>query len=369
LQTQIAQLQDTIKSVTDQRNQQLANADKLSQQSERAKGTHAVDLFKQAADSRKKSEEMGVQIDDATLKLNRAQVDLGVAQGQQNVLNVALKDIGNKADQTASVWKTIQEQIENQRAQARELAGDSSQSAVNPNDPTGGATVASKTALLDEKLKQLHGLRQEAETDLNSAVEFFKDAGQIATTLQNSLQMLTSDPKNANRVDMVAWKDEMATMHPARYALQEAAALDKRAALALARADNAMAVQQLAAVLKPALEPTGQTLPAVFQDSDNKLATDVKSGRQLADLSYAAAVELLDNISGGSASEDQRHAARVATVFTQYGWYLLGSSVGDKNAASHLDVAKQAVKESDTPIPNLPSELALAPAPTPAAPH
>jgi hypothetical protein len=376
LQAQIDQLQGQIKTFSDQRATASAQADRFNQDSEKAKGTQSLDLYKQSAEAQKRAEELSVQIDDNTVKLSRAQTDLDIARGQEKALNGAIKDLTAQSDQSAGVWKTLQQQIENQKTLALSLLGDASQASAsaNPDDPTGGSTLNSKAAALTEKLKTQQALRQETETHLNNAAEFFKDAGQIALTLQGKLQtqIQTLEQKSPSGPEIEAWRDESVTMHPARYKLQQAIALDRRAAEALARASEAAAVLQLAATLKPILGELQQPLPAVLDDSDNKLADDVKTGRQLADASYQTADEQLKNIIEGSAAEDQKRAARLASIFTQYGWYLLGSSVGDQTAAAHLDEAKaqrDEVLQNGSEIKGLPAELVVVPAAPAATPH
>jgi hypothetical protein len=368
LQAQLDQLQATIKSLTDQRAAQLAQADQLNQTSEKTKGDKSLDLFKQGATARKKADELSVQIDENNVKLARVQTHFDVAQGQQNMLNAAVKDLTGKADQSTGAWKTVQQQIENQKAQAKALVGQPGQTA-NPDDPTGGLTLVSKVATLNKKLETLRALREEAETHLNNATDRFKDAAQLAISLQSKLQLQITDPKNQTRAESAAWKDQASTMHPARYQLQGARALERRAALAAGRAADANAISQLAQNLKPTLDQLQEALPAPLNDSDNKIAGDIKTGRQLADESYDAANELLKGVDEGSAPEDQKNAARISSIFTQYGWYLLSSSANDPKAATaHLDEAKaqrDAVVQNGFDVKLLPPELAVSTTPTP----
>jgi chromosome segregation ATPase len=368
LQTQLDQLKATIKTLTDQRSAQLAQSDDLNQASEKAKGDKSLDLFKQGATARKSADELSVQIDENNVKLARVQTDFDVAQGQQAMLNAAVKDLTGKADQSTGAWKTVQQQIESQKAQAKALVGEPGQTA-NPDDPTGGMTLVSKLATLNKKLENERALREEAETHLNNATDRFKEAAQLAVTLQSKLQLQITDPKNQTRAEAEAWKDQASTMHPARYQLQEARALDRRAALAAGRAADANAVSQLAQNLKPILDQLQVALPAPLNDSDNKIAGDIKTGRQLADESYDAANELLAGIGEGSASEDQKNGARISSIFTQYGWYLLSSSANDPKAATaHLEEAKaqrDAVIENGFDPKLLPLELAVTPKPAP----
>ena len=108
-------------------------------------------------------------------------------------------------------------------------------------------------------------------------------------------------------------------------------------------------------------------LPAGLQDSDSKVADDAKGGLQDADKAYQDGAELLTHVSEGSAPQELKQAARTQDIYTQYGWYLLASSIGAKEADDHLKEAqaqRDAVMQSGGTILNLPAELI----PPPAAP-
>ncbi len=366
LQSQITDLQNTVKTLSDQRTLLQAKADQLSQQSEKEKGDKAVELFKQAADARKQADDLAVQIDQNNVKLTRAQTDLGVKQGQQEVLAGAVKSFGDMASQVDSAWKILQDQMKAQTGQAASILGEEGKS-VAADDPTGGSTIASKSERIADLAKANRSLRDEAEGHLNSSIQFFTDAAGYADQLQRELASKLSDPKMGNAPDAAAWRTLSHAFDPAHFRLQQSNALLHRAALLAGKAAEANQRLQLVDTLKPILADAKLALPGSLQDNDNKIADDLKNGREQADLSYKASDELVSGIPDGTAPDDVKNAARVASIFTQYGWYLLASSVGDKQSDDHLKAAlaqRDAAVQNNVHLGNLPPELAGSPAPT-----
>jgi hypothetical protein len=371
LSTQISQLQEKLKSLTDQRNAAQAQGDQFSQQSDLAKGDAAVALFKQAADARKQSDELSVQIDQNNGLLARALADLTIKQGQQAVLKEAITDFTNQSSNADAGWTATQKLIADQLDQAKSVLGDETE-AAGADDPTGGATIAAKAATLAKLVQENRSNRETAEQSLNSAVEQFHAAAQFADQLQNQLTTKINTPGPSDRPDVVAWKAMITALHSSRYHLQEANTEIHRAALFAGQASQAADLQQLAAVLKPILDSAKLSLPPSLADSDNKIADDLKNGREQADLAYKNADDLLNNIMNAPyVSEEQKKAAEVAEIFTQYGWYLLSSSVGDKQAGDHLKAAqaqRDLLIQGGSTLNNLPPDLAVAAAgPAPAA--
>ncbi|HSV14080.1 MAG TPA: hypothetical protein VLI90_07460 [Tepidisphaeraceae bacterium] len=370
LQARIADLQKTIQSLNDQRTQLLAKADQLNQDSSKQKGDKAVEIFKQSADARKQADDLVVQIDQNTEQLSRAQADLAVRNGQAAVLNDAIATIDKHGQDVTNAWQTLQQQMEAQHKQAKDLLGDESKPPA-PEDTTGGATIAAKGLWLEELNKANRTRRDDAESHFNSAIGQFKDAANLAEELQRDLQQKINDPKNQNRPDATAWRDLSTALHPARFQMEQANAEVHRAQLLAGRAAEANARLQLAAHLKPILAEAKLQMPASFQDADNKVADDLKNAREQADASYKDASELLGTIAEGTA-ENLRQTAHIAKIFADYNWYLLSAAQGDKDAATkHLQSAqaeRDVVVQGGVTPRNLPAELAVAPTTAPAAP-
>jgi hypothetical protein len=160
-------------------------------------------------------------------------------------------------------------------------------------------------------------------------------------------------------------------MHPARFQLQQANAESHRARLLAGRAAEASVRQQLAATLKPILDSAKLALPASFQDSDNKVADDLKTGREQASAAYSNADDLLDKVSNSTAS-DLQQSAHIARLFSAYGWQLFAAANGDKETAGKAhDIAtaeRDAATSNGAVLRNLPAELVAAPTTAPTTP-
>jgi hypothetical protein len=372
-QSDISKLQETIRTLTDQRTQLVAQADTLTQQSEREKGDKSVDLFKQGSGDQKKAADLTVQIDQTNVLLSRAQEDLATQQGQQAVLNDAVAGFGDKSNQVDVNWSQINKQAGDLRTQAaKNLLGDETNAPDVTADPTGGKTISAKGARIVELAEANQKLREEAETDLNNAVQFFKDAVQMAELQQKDLKTRMQALPSQDKPEVIAWNALINVQTPARYRLQEANAEQHRASLFVGRVNEASTRSQTAANLKAVLDDAKLTMPAMFDDSDNKIAQSIDEGHKDADLAYNNASDLLTGIIDGAAPKEQQQAATIARIFNQYGWSLLAASAGDtQKADEHLKDAKDARDQAVSTgavLTNLPPDLAMAKstaAPTP----
>jgi hypothetical protein len=368
LQGRIDELQKQIQSLTDQRNALLAKSDDLMQQSGNEKGDKSVDLFKQGADARKQADNLLVQIDQTNVQLTRVRQDLAVKAGQQEALNGAIAAFNKNSDDVAATWKTLQQQIQQQRQQAKEMLGDELNPA-SPDEAKRPPVITDRGLMIEELNKANRQRRDEAEVHLNNARDKFAAAVSLAEQLERDLQAKMSDMKNQGRPDADAWKAEKTALAPARFQIQQANADLHRARLFAGRAAEAGTRQQIAAMLKPILDAAKLKLPESFQDNDNKFADDFKNGREQAATAYKDADELLNNASNGSGSPEMQQAAHIARIFADYGWAQFATSTGDKETAkTAIDTAKaevDAATSNGATIRNLPPELVKAPATAP----
>ncbi len=371
LQDQVGKLQDVIKSLGDQRTQTQAQGDQLTQQADLAKGNQAVSLYKQAVEARKGADALSLQIDANNIALTRAQQDLAVAQSQQDVLKQTISSLGNRSDALDADWADLQKQIAAQREQAKDILGDETEPAPD-TDSTGGPTIASKANTMAALNQKNRANRADALSLLSSASQSFAEAATAADQLQLDLGQKLGAPGAAQRPDAIAWKGMMSTLSPAHYELLQADVEMHRAALFAGQAADAATLEQLAASLKPIADAAGLTLPPSLQDADNKIAEDLKNGREEADLAYKQADDLLSKIiEAGVVPDETRKAAHIARIFTQYGWYLLADSVGDNQAQAHLQAAeaeRDSVTQGGQTLTNLPAELVVAAAPAAGTP-
>jgi hypothetical protein len=367
LQSQASDLSAKAKSLTDERDRLQLEGDDLTQKSELAKGDQSVALFKRAADDRRKSDELSLEIDQTNIALSRVQGDIAIHQGQQTILNQAIAAYGQQSGAADAQWATAQKQIDAQHDAAKTVLGDETEATDLAKDPTGGMTIAAKAATLARLAQDNASNRDAALPHVNTAIQCFRDAESLARTVQTDLTQRASAVAGGStpRPETDAWNATRKTLDPSRYQLLQAQAQLESANLFAGQAAEAQLRQQLATMITPLLDADKLSLPAALQDSDNRIANAARTGVDQANAAYKAADDLLDGIIEGSAPEEQKKAAQQARIFADYDWYLWDQLQNQKSADDHLKSAlamRDAVLQNNTPLHHLPPELAVAPA-------
>ena len=372
LQGQASTLQQQLKAESDQRNDLLAKADQLNQQSMAAQHQASVDLFTQSADARKQAGDLAVKIDQDNSALARVKADLAVQTAQQDALKAASRGADDRTSAVNQTWSALQEQVKAVQAHSAALVGDASAdvppaspaAAKGDNAPGQPVTINVKSAQLADLLKANQGLRADAETHFTAATNFYKDAVGLATQLKTTLASRTGSGERPDRADNDAWKAEQAATDPSQYRYLLATAQLDRAEFYARAARDAATVGQLSTTTKAVLDAAKLTTPAGLDDPNGELATALQADRKTAGAGFNDANENFTNVSSGDASQELKRGARVEQMFDQYGWSLMEAAAGDaEQAGSHMTLATQARDAAvgeGAPLPTvLPTALAV----------
>jgi hypothetical protein len=396
LQQQISQLQDTIKTETDQRTKLLTDADKQSEQSEREKGQKSVDLFVQGSDNRKKAADLSVKLDQDNVQLARAQADLSLHQGQQASLQGSLKQLGDRSANVDERWKAVQAEIDSINTDSKKIAGDESSTppfdiAHNDIDSktadgkytegvVSGDTIASKAVALAALVKKNTEQRSAASTKFDSAIDFYKEAYALANTFKTevSSRLNTAD---AQKPEHEIWESEKDWLDPTTYKYLQADAELQRAELIARKAGEEKTRFELSTKLKKPLEDAQLTVPGALADDAALESTYKETQKTALDLfgapdsansngGAAGAIGDLANLEQGAAPREIKTAASMDLIFAYYAASLLEEAADDTQKAT--DLLNQARTKADAEqannayLPSMPD--ALAPAPAPATP-
>jgi hypothetical protein len=375
LEGQIAQKQDALKQLDQQRVQTLEEAEKVNKASSAAKGQEAVDAFKKAADLRKKAADLAVQIDQGNAALAPMKGDLAVAQGQEKILNDVIAQLKEQAQQLDASWQNVQSLIGAQSKVATEIVGTAGATSAPSEDlSASGKSIAEKAAIMAHAAQQADELRENAIASLREASKQFEDAKAAATALQQDVRTKQGDfqgkPQDA------AWKTELAVLNPNTFELQRATAQRLLGDALAARGTSLHGRVQLADYLAPIFTKANLQIPEQLQSGD--MSKREQEAFTLADEAYNSSDEALGVVSEGSGTEDLKNAARIQRIFELYGRAHASKIAGQpQKADQYLATAKQAVtdlksQDAAVSIPPLPGELAalnIAPttAPTPAS--
>lgn len=372
IQTQISQLQDTIKSETDQRNQLVEQADKLTEQSYHEKKDKSVDLFKQGSDARKQAADLTVKLDQDNVALGRAQADLAVQNAAHESLTATLKGFDDKSAFFAKDWSDTQAEIAKLNEKSKSFLGDPDPVDIPKKDPKTGDiptnpktdnTIGWKSAAIAELVKENHDLRAAAEPHFNSAKGQYRAAAELAQKLLTEIKEKEAKrPDPESNPDAPAWDVEKYALDPASYRFLEADADLQKAAFLAQSAEEAKVRLDALGKIKPALLLAQLTVPEKMDDADGSIALQLKKDLASADETFLDATDLLTGIYQGTGTAEQKAAAQVQQIFAQYGWASLENAMGDsQKAAEHMSYAHNAVTAATTDnaaIPPLPPELA-----------
>jgi hypothetical protein len=370
IQTQISQLQDTIKSETDQRNQLIEQADKLTEQSYHEQKEKSVDLYIQGSNARKQAADLTVKLNQDNVTLTRAQADLAVRNGQHESLTATIKAFDDKSAFFAKDWTDVQAMIAQLNDQSKKYLGDDPVDVPKKDAKTGEIaadnktdnTIAWKSAAIAVLAAENHNLRAEAEPHFNSAKSFYQTAGELAQKLLVDIkdkEAKKADPES--NPDALAWDVEKDALDPSSYRFLEADVdMQKASFLTQAAAEDKVRLDLLER-MKPLLTAAQLTVPPKLDDADGSIALQMKNSLTSADESYKNATELLSSISEGIGAPEQKSAAQVQLIFAQYGWASLLAAQGDaQKSAEHINYARNAVAAATTDgatLPSLPAEL------------
>jgi hypothetical protein len=369
LEGELAQKQEQVKTLTQQREQAVDAAEKAAAAD--VQGKQGLDAFKQAADLRKKAGDTAIEIDKVQHDINRLQQDLSVAQAQQKAVNDVVAQLNDQLKTVDSAWQDMTKQMTAQQALMGQVLGTAVTPSENPPAiaPIDVRTVAAKAGEMERIVQQVDQLRDQAKTLLDSAAGHYEEAYRAAESASGALATRISDPKNNGRPEIEAWKTMQQVMEPARYRLQQA--IVKRAlGEMLASQGSSVGVRISAAEnLASAINGTSLTVPPQLQpgtltDARNQVLTAAEAAYKESDDLLAQIVE------GRVMNADVQTVAQVERALTLYGLAQVYKQLGNgQEAANKLETAKQqrnlAWAKNKSLVPAMPSELGEPPAPAP----
>jgi hypothetical protein len=368
LQTKVVGLNEKLKAETDQRNELLDQADKLTMQSQHEHGDKSVDLYVQGSDARKKAADLTVTIDADTAELARNTADLALQQGQHDALTATIAGLDKKSKDVSDEWTAVQRQIAALNTASKELLGDDPVTPPAPDKKTGDlttkATIGDKAAAIADLAKANVKLRSTAETHFNKAIELYGQAKGLATKAVADLNAEKLKFDQA-KVERVAWDSAIAALDPNTDDFLQADALLQKANFNARSAEEAKVRLDMITAIKPILAGAKLTPLPTLDESNPDLSKQEKDAVGTAESgavgAFTKAGGLLDHVSTSTSPMELRAAAKADEIFDQLGWSVLEATAGDaQESAKHMELARAQVAAAATEnisLPPLPVEL------------
>ena len=371
LQTEVARLNDSIKSESDQRNQLLDSADKLIQQSQHEQGDKSVDLFKQGSDARKQAADLTVKIDADSASLARATADLGVQQGQHDSMTSTVKSLDIRSESIRQDWKAVQERIAALNQQSKALLGENPVTAPMADPKKNGdlvtsQTIGSKAAAINALGEENKRLGAEAADHFNKAIELYGTAAGLAVQVSADLAK-KSGAADPNKPEQAAWSAQAKALDNNHYLFLQADAFFQRANFLARSASASKSRLDMITRVKPVVIAAGLQPLSTLDDTNPDLAKQksdaVGTSETGAAGSFAKAAEILERVSSSTAPQELRNAAKTEEIFAQHGWATLEAIAGDiQESARHQKLASDQVAAATAQqltLPALPPDLVV----------
>ena len=368
---EIAKAQESIASITKQRDAALTQAGTISTAMEKQSSSDRVKSVQQVADLRKQGADFTRQLDEANNQLMRLQADGGLKSAQIEQLTAAVDATEQHSKQLQDGWTQIAAAAASQDKAARAILQGGNQS------------VDKLVASLKSKMDEVDKLQKEVVDGYTDAIAALEKAKTTSAAVSSALTQAKSDG-GAEPLEAKAWDDMISLMAVDPISLDKANA---ERALADTYSDNARLLTLALQTARDfdAVGPKLKVQPSAPLDSAT-LTTRVVTTLKAAD----GAFERFDNTIDGISQERMKPAKATAKILGLYAHAMLCELAGTADAGGELPkktdklmesakaAANEAINADNLNLPTLPSDLhvekkaptpdaADAPAATPAA--
>jgi hypothetical protein len=358
LEAQVAERRAQLEQLNKDRLTAVGDAETKFQSADKMKGDDAVRAFADAAESRRKSEEIAINIDLSQDQLSRLEADLTTVKDEQAALTVGIESLQSQTKAIESTWAELGQRIEAHKQHAATIA--------NGGGETAGPPIADKAKQLADQLQTAADQRatvarliDEADTQYNAAMTAAKELG---TGIQ--------EQATAPGVGAASWKALREAMHPNRFQLKLGAVQRLSGEVAASEAMLLSDVDGARATVSTAFDGAGLTPPQSMAAIDKKTITDAV---ETANERLKRALETLTNVEAGDAPKVVKNGAMISRLVTLQDLISLQSlrqTLGEPAAATDLaayttdaQALKATILAANLRLPRLPGELGDVPPP------
>lgn len=361
LQGEIAQDQQRAADLTKQRSDAIATSEAQLKHADSLKGDQAVRAFADGSESRRKADDLSIQIDLQQDKLARDQGDLAIQQGQETAVNAGIALLQGHAKQIDAGWTDAQQRAASQtKIAAAAVSGDDA-------DKT-SQSIKALSAKLAQQLTEVQQARAAAVDQLAEADKYYATAQQQSQTLIKTFAEKINSPSKESKT----YASLKQTVQPQQYTLQ----------MGVVRRDAATMIAAEAALLAEAsatktevgkiLGDAGQTMPAELAGLDPLVASTLASD---ADTRLGESADMLTNVESGDTPPALKNSAKVAHLITLADRIQLAglkTALGDTAAKATADgyltdatALKGDIIAAGLRLPPLPGDLGTPPSAAP----
>lgn len=351
LEGEIASRREQLSRLTSDRQTALTEAEKKFAESEKTQGQASIGLFKEGTEYRRKSEEIGMQMDLVQEQLNRLEADLAIARGQQEATTAAIKQLQDQIANLQAGWKASQDAMARQAVVA--------ETALKGGEPI---TMSIETAVTDiaKKLVLAESLRTKVIEDWEQAAKFYKQAVDAARTVGTDKRVTSPPPGNK------PYKDLKESVHSSRFNLPLAGVQRAMGTIAAEKAALSLEIERVLADTKKELSVANLGVP-----SDLPVITmdEIRSSLYAAEENLNESNNTLINVDSGDTPQPLVRLSKQSRLITLYRLIELESlkqrvnvstDPGALNALTKQAAElKQEMQASGIALPPLPESLGM----------
>lgn len=329
LKDQIAEVERTLASQVQNRDELAQRWQQLADQSNAAKGQQSVDLFKQAAEVRQQACEATALVEKTQLSLVPLRQELATAQSQLTTVTGTVQSMTDLRADIETSWRGISAQASQRAAYARLVYG----------TPDVASSVMGKTRLLVDAIADLKKTAESYDQQLQTSLGFARDGVVASDKAAKDLNALIRSEGAQQSGLLPAWKSLQATADPADARFVQGCAAYSAGNLQASQARLLQAQAMLAEQLVVAAEQVHLSAPGDFTAETFKKAQAEANGKAAASLKDASE-QFQTAADAVLASPGTKQAAGIGRLISL-------SAAGDvANSAGDAAVAKQCADDA-----------------------
>ncbi|GIW75605.1 MAG: hypothetical protein KatS3mg104_0668 [Phycisphaerae bacterium] len=333
LEGEIASRKDQLSKLASDRQMALTEAEKKFSESEKIKGQTSVALFTEGTELRRKSEEIGMQMDLVQEQLNRLESDLAVARGQQEAANAAIKQLQDQIANLQAAWKASQDTIARQKSVA--------ETAFKGEEPI-SMSIETVVTEIAKQLVLVESLRTKVLEDWEQAAKFYKQAAESARIVGTDKRVTAPAPGSK------PYKDLKESVHTSRFNLPLAGVQRAIGTVSAEKAALSLEIERVSADLKKELSAANLAVPS---DLPSITMDEIRSALNAAEEDLNESNNILINVNSGDTPQPLVSLSKQSRLITLYRLIALESlkqrfnTETDSNLLNELNNQADALKQ------------------------
>lgn len=357
LQGELEQKQQQLADLTKQRDELAANAEVQLKQAESLKGDAGLKAFAEASETRRKSEDLTVNMELVQVQIDRLKSDLALSQAQGDAVNTGIEQLQQQAKGLEADWIGQQKSAAKQKQVAANTAA---------GEKPGDYSIKSVADTLTKQLGELAQIRSATLQQLEEGRKYAELASTQAASFASSIA--TQSGQGGKSAE--TYRALRQSVHQQMYQYRLGVIQRDAGSLAASEATLLGNVKASVDAAKAALTSASVQSPDELEKIDTS-AVDQLSKDAVEKLKESN--DTLTNVETGDSPEPLKVAAKQARLLTLHSYIQVLNAKAAAGDAEAANLAKETqtnalalrdeLAAGNHPLPPVPGELGKAPPP------